>query len=77
MIPCCAICFLVTVFLVKGQKTLSREDDERLQAEGRAWAAQNRVFRMSNKRQEQDLTQAVELGELNRVGVSVASGIKE
>ena len=31
-----------TVFCVKGQKTLKRADDERLQAEGRAWAKEHR-----------------------------------
>ena len=50
MIPCCAICFLVTLFFVKGQKSLKREDDERLKEEGKVWAAQNTRFGLDRQK---------------------------
>lgn len=42
IIPCCAVCLFATVFCVKGQKTLKREDDERLKAEGKAWVKEHK-----------------------------------
>lgn len=42
MIPCCCISFFLTLFFVKGT-SLKREDDEKLQEEGKQWAAQHRT----------------------------------
>ena len=52
MIPCCAICFLVTLIFVKGQKSLKREDDERLKEEGRLWAVQNARFGSDSQKKD-------------------------
>jgi hypothetical protein len=42
MIPCCCISFFLTLFFVKGT-SLKREDDEKLQEEGKQWAAQHKT----------------------------------
>jgi hypothetical protein len=42
MIPCCCISFFLTLFFVKGT-SLKREDDEKLQEEGKQWAARHRT----------------------------------
>lgn len=42
MIPCCCISFFLTLFFVKGT-SLKREDDQKLQEEGKQWAAQHRT----------------------------------
>ncbi|PSR76213.1 major facilitator superfamily domain-containing protein [Coniella lustricola] len=49
MIPCCAISFFVTLCLVKGH-SLRREDDARLQEEGKKWAANRQgILHRKNK----------------------------
>lgn len=50
MIPCCGISFFATLFLVKGH-SLRREDDARLQEEGKKWAA-NREGILSRKKKQ-------------------------
>lgn len=42
MIPCICISFFLTVFFVRGT-SLKREDDARLQEEGKEWAAKHRT----------------------------------
>ncbi|EPE05235.1 mfs general substrate transporter [Ophiostoma piceae UAMH 11346] len=65
IIPCCIICLCVTAFCVKGQKTLKREDDERLKAEGKAWAKEHsssfKIFRKGDKDKEEKSEAATEL----------------
>lgn len=40
MIPCCCISFFATLFFVRGH-SLRRDDDAKLQEEGRKWAAKH------------------------------------
>jgi hypothetical protein len=40
MIPCCVLAFFTTLLFVKPH-SLKREDDAKLKAEGRIWAAEN------------------------------------
>jgi hypothetical protein len=42
MIPCCCLSFFLTLFFVKGT-SLKREDDAKLQEEGKEWAAKHRT----------------------------------
>lgn len=41
MIPCCCISLLATLGLVRGH-TLKRDDDAKLQEEGKRWAAKQK-----------------------------------
>jgi hypothetical protein len=40
MIPCCVLAFFATLLFVKPH-SLKREDDAKLKAEGKTWAAEN------------------------------------
>ena len=41
MIPCCCLSFFITLFFVKATP-LRREDDEKLQEEGKKWVADHK-----------------------------------
>ena len=41
MVACCCVSFFVTIFFVRGH-SLKRDDDARLQEEGKKWAEKHR-----------------------------------
>lgn len=49
MVACCCVSFLLTVFFVRGT-SLKREDDARLQEEGKKWAAKHRGIHALGKK---------------------------
>jgi len=49
MVACCCVSFFVTVFFVRST-SLRRDDDARLQEEGKKWAAKHRGIHALGKK---------------------------
>jgi hypothetical protein len=50
MVACCCASFFITVFFVRST-SLKRDDDARLQEEGKKWAAKHRGIHALGKKQ--------------------------
>lgn len=58
MIPCCCVSLFATLFFVRGH-SLKRDDDAKLQEEGKQWAAKRRGILHSKVKRPTEIPPAV------------------